>query len=481
MSLEPSIDRDREISTDRLLELETALLKFTEFFGDAEIVTTEDIERVIVPRTAEFAQLLEHLGQAVNLFGSSTDDLLNIVFNNDVNDLNNPFYRIKGLVDHDIKKAFILIKSYVDMASWSILDGEISTDEYGYLSLYIPSILKSSKEALHMIQVLKKYREGGARINIYEYPEAIGFVKKEERQGVHTYEIRAEEELTVLHIESNATIDSPEILFTISTLILNAKNARVPNIYVRITKQDEELILEVLDDGTGGVFPDTYVNDIQSFFRRGMNEPTRELNENAGGGKLAAFLSGQRYALMNPLRMPGYYSEDFELINIDIPSEEQGQPPRLAKGFRIRVRDDITYNKLSNLGINYHLTHIEQLQEIVQSGEYVRALESVGSYFNFFVQNIDSEDGFVRLVIANTQNSTIHNLEQQIIEKLKQYTASVIEKLNIGETPQDIDITNFIKFCNLVLSVGTSQDPVLEDELLTLLNVSKEDFIDDAA
>ncbi|MBE2280685.1 MAG: hypothetical protein IAE91_09855 [Ignavibacteriaceae bacterium] len=430
---------------------EAALQGFKDFFKGETISSPQDIERVIVSsgRSSEFINIVNNV-ISVNIF-SQRRNAIERLLGNQFNELNGPFYRVNGLVDHDVKKSFTWIFSYMDMVKWSTVNGEINEDEYGYLAQYIPAILRALDEALEMLVLIRRFRNQEYQIDFKDYPETIGFDRYDDNHYVYA---AVENEVSNLYLEINDPIDSPEVLFTISTLILNAKAMKAENIVVRVFKDNNSTIVEVLDDATEGKLPEEYIRGLQNSYRKGMNNPTDPLLDSEGGGKLSSFLAGQRYGLENPLTTHIDGTPGVDLISKD------GK----LKGLRIVFNNVTLKERLSKLGLNYFLTWFESFSVLTEDS----SLEGAVNWLNTFLQDLDSLHNFIDFVAYEASNTKeVMQFRALLTEFLKSKLQPLIDKMYKGIYPSLDEIQSFAALC-IDLTNASKEEGGISKKILEL-------------
>lgn len=448
MNTDALIERQEEFRNQRTIErIENALINLRNFLGDVEISDPVALESVIAPRAKEFEIIANELFDSFQIFRGEAREILEELLQQNISDINNPFYRIKGLVDHDIKKSFILHMGYISIIQEVVSDGIIAQEEYASLSIFLGTMYTSIPESLNILNLLKKYRDATTSVNLGSLPNAIGF--RDLGNGTNEF-ISAGDESTIIHLDKDLLVETPEILFTVSTLILNAKAEKAKGIDIQVTDSGNTIEISVLDNSTEGVFPPAFIRDIQASFEAGMQNPYKPLDGSRGGGKLAAFLAGQRYALANPLAKVKYNPETFSVIEGTV----DNMP---AKGFRITIDRKVMLLPLSTRALNYELTHIEYITKLLVDNSINDNAEYVGDYINSFRINLKNQDCFTNLLLAcYPENEVLHNISHNVQDKLEELLTILVEQLMKGMPLNINDLGEFINFVNTLVVFSTN-------------------------
>lgn len=463
MSSEVRLENQENIEKPRTIErIKSALVNLSDFLKDIDIANPNELGTTIEPKAKEFEMLINELYNSIQVFNDHSGELLDVLLEQDISEINNQFYRIKGLVDHDIKKSFTWHTGYLAMIQYIMDDGIIAPEEYEFLSKCLRTIYWAIPESLNILELLSKYRNNAPSLSLDSLPNAIGFGSNgstNTREKTYTY-IDTENNRTNIHLNRDIQIEMPETLFTVSTLILNAKGERAKDIDILIKEYEDSLEITILDNATEGIFPEEYIEDISASFKSGMRNPYKPLQGSSGGGKLAAFLAGQRYALAHPLADIDYYSDEFTIIEGEIDGLK-------AKGFKITLNREGMFMPLSLKALNYELTRIDYIAKLLNEGELNGEMEFVGNYIYSFKNNMKNPDSFLNLILASyPDNKILNNITENINQKFEELLNPLVEQIMRGMVINSDNLNTFINFVYSLVNFGANP----EDDNLVKLN-----------
>jgi len=446
-------------------DLLTNLQHFDQFFGEIDVNSKNALHTLITEREGEFISIILTLQLGILSLKHDVTPLLSIFIEQDITDLSSKFFRMSGLADHDIRKSFSIIMGYLDLVAMSCNDNQIQEEEYEFLNIYIPTLLISVREAINMLKLLENYRREIYSIAAKEMLLSIGF----SRVDVNHYRLfEPSGEYLDVFIDENFVITSPEMLFTTTTLLINVRKLDATKVKVDFKVTDSGTYVEVWDDALDGTIDEEYSMGLYSALTEGFRNPCIGAGS-TGGGKIGAFLAGQRLALMEPLANVERVTEYFEIkYSKDLPDEERKRREPIvegvalpSKGFSVYFPDRINNETLVNLGINYYATKLEHFLQIAQNTEifsedlhdiYAFLEGATNNSVSFFklLENYDSESFICK-------NTTIY----------AEYFKKRFLKLSDTDELSKRDLLELLQLLNSLIK-GLTSNSIPEQKLLEI-------------